>query len=52
MEYTFGTIDLFIMRFTPTDGVLDYMANFGGRNPDFGTDLQMFGSRLIFSGHS
>lgn len=51
VEYTFGTIDLFIVRFSQ-DGTLDYMVSFGGKNPDFGADLKLFGSRLIISGHS
>lgn len=50
-EYTFGTIDLFLVRYTPI-GRLDYMVNFGGTNPDFGTDMKLFGSSLIVAGHS
>ena len=51
VEYTYGTIDIFITRFQ-SDGTLDYMTNFGGTNPDFGMDLNFFGNRLFVIGHS
>ena len=38
VEYTKGTIDLWIMKFSQ-EGVLDYIVSFGGPNPDFGTDI-------------
>jgi hypothetical protein len=51
VEYTAGTIDLFIVRFDE-DMELLYMASFGGRNPDFAADMKVFGSNIIILGHS
>ncbi len=31
---------------------MSYIVNFGGRNPDFGTDLKVFGNKLFVIGHS
>ena len=40
-----------IVRFSYT-GTLDYFKHFGGPNPDYVTDMAIYGSYLIFTGYS
>ena len=51
VEYTSGTIDCLLVRYSST-GVMDYLMSFGGKNPDFATDLKIRDASIIIMGQS
>ena len=51
VEFTAGTIDCFLIRYSSA-GVMDYLMSFGGKKPDFATDLKIRDSSIIVMGQS
>lgn len=51
VELTYGTKDIFLIH-QNSDGSLDYFYNFGGTNPDYGTDMKLWVNTIYILGHS
>jgi hypothetical protein len=51
VEFTAGTIDCFLIRYSST-GTMNYLMSFGGRNPDFAADLKIKDTYVIVLGQS
>ena len=49
VEFTAGTIDCFLIRYSST-GTMDYLMSFGGRNPDFAADMKIKDTYVIVLG--